>query len=283
MQSAVRQYYRLAKPGIVYGNTFSLIAGYFYCVAAGGSFSILSFAYAVVGTALVMGSACAANNIIDRDIDIYMKRTKERSLVTGKIKPLYAGIFSAVLVAIGLALLALINLTVVLLAIVGWILYVIPYTYLKRVTYHATLVGTLPGAVPPLIGYYAAGGTSLTVAIILFLILVTWQMVHFYAIAIFRHAEYAAANVPIITVVKGIDTTVSHMQVWAILSALTLALSIFYADLVYAVLVTALVGWWLRATVYDTDDPIKWSRKVFFSSLLFLVLWMASTLIPVVL
>jgi protoheme IX farnesyltransferase len=269
-------YYRLAKPGIVYGNTIALIAGFLYFVVTSGSFDILHFVYAVLGTALVMCSACVANNIIDKDIDVYMKRTAKRALVTGEVSTAAAVIYSAVLVILGALLLYLTNTTSLILALSGWILYVIPYTYLKRVTYHATLVGTLPGAVPPLVGYYAAGGRVFGAAVSIFAIMVAWQMVHFYAIAIFRQAEYSAAKVPIITVVKGVPTTIKHMQVWTLLSAVSLITTIFFTHYwVYALLTLVLVGWWLRATVYVAGDDIAWSRRVFFASLWFLLAWLA--------
>lgn len=272
-------YYRLTKPGIVYGNSIALIAGFFYFVAVDGVFSLGALLLASFGTALVMASACVANNIIDKDIDVYMNRTKERALVKGTITSSSAGIFSAALLLIGSGMLYFTNLAALGLAISGWILYVIPYTYLKRHTYHATLVGALPGAVPPLVGYYAAGGVSLYAAFTIFLTLVAWQMVHFYAIAIFRQQEYAAASVPIITVVKGVPATIRHMEVWTFISGVALLASIYYTNTVYAALALALTAWWFRKTVYSPGNDTQWARSVFFASLFFLVLWLVATVI----
>lgn len=279
MSRRITTYYRLAKPGIVYGNTIALIAGFFYFTVSGGSLHLLSLLYAVIGTAFVMASACVANNIIDKDIDLYMKRTAKRALVTGDVSTSSAVLYSAILLLFGVITLYPTNLAALGLALSGWVLYVIPYTYLKRVTYHATLVGTLPGAVPPLVGYYAAGGNSFEIALTIFAIMVAWQMTHFYAIAIFRKDEYASANVPVISVVKGIPTTIRHMQYWALASGAALFASVFYGNIVYAVLTLGLVGWWLRSTIYTDGDDIKWARQVFFSSLWFLLAWLAITVI----
>ena len=280
MSVSFSTYYRLAKPGIVYGNTIALIAGFLYFTVSGGGFNLIHLIYAVFGTALIMASACVANNIIDTDIDVYMKRTAKRALVTGEVSTAAAILFCVILGISGVILLSLTNIASLLLAVSGWVLYVIPYTYLKRVTYHATLIGALPGAVPPLVGYYAAGGKSFSAAFSIFVILVAWQMVHFYAIAIFRQAEYAAAKVPIITVVRDVPLTINHMQIWALLSALALTLSIFYTNSwAYALLTLGLVGWWLRATIYIQRDDVAWSRRVFFMSLWFLLAWLGITAI----
>lgn len=282
MSGVFSTYYRLAKPGIVYGNTIALIAGFLYFAVSGGGFNLLHLIYAVVGTAFIMASACVANNIIDTDIDVYMKRTAKRALVTGEVSTTAAIVYCVVLGIFGAAVLSMTNTASLLLAVSGWILYVIPYTYLKRVTYHATLIGALPGAVPPLVGYYAAGGKSFSAAFAIFFILVAWQMVHFYAIAIFRQPEYAAAKVPIITVVKDIQLTIRHMQIWTLVSAGALTLSIFYANnWVYGLLALGLVGWWLRSTIYEQGYDIGWSRRVFFASLWFLLAWLGITVISV--
>lgn len=278
----VRAYYWLSKPGILYGNTIALLIGFFfYSLAEAATPDIRLLLGAVVGTALVMASACVANNIFDRDMDVHMARTHTRALVTGSIGVIPATLYSAILMIIGSLILYITEPTAMYLGLVGWISYAIVYTYAKRVTYHATLIGTIPGAVPPLIGYYAAGGESYVVAAVLFAVLVTWQMVHFYAIAIFRQQEYANANVPIVTQVKGTDTAIRHMQIWTYLSGLTLLLSSLFGTLLYIVLTAVLFAWWFRATLYTGKDPVAWSRKVFYSSLLFLVAWMVSTMISV--
>lgn len=276
----VRAYYWLSKPGIVYGNTIALLVGFFfYSLADSVAPNVWLLLGSVVGTALIMASACVANNIFDRDMDVYMARTNARALVTGTIGVVPAAIYSAVLLLISSTILYLTNPIAMYLGLAGWVSYAVIYTYAKRVTYHATLIGTVPGAVPPLIGYYAAGGDSLAVASTLFMVLVTWQMVHFYAIAIFRQQEYAKAHVPIVTQVKGLDTTIQYIQIWTYLSGLTLLATTLYGSWVYMLLTVMLFAWWFRVTLYHADDSVLWARKVFFSSLLFLVVWLAITMV----
>jgi protoheme IX farnesyltransferase len=276
----IRAYYWLSKPGIVYGNSIALLAGFFfYSLAESVSPDLWLLLGAVVGTALIMASACVANNILDRDMDVYMARTHSRALVTGAIGVIPAAAYSATLLVISSVILYITNPIAMYLGLVGWVSYAIIYTYAKRVTYYATLIGTVPGAIPPLTGYYAAGGSSLAVATALFLVLVTWQMVHFYAIAIFRQQEYSKAHIPIITEVKGVAVTIRHIQIWTYLSGLTLLASTYYGTWLYTVLTVVLFAWWFRVTLYQDEDATQWSRQVFFASLKFLVIWLVITVV----
>jgi protoheme IX farnesyltransferase len=276
----VRAYYWLAKPGIVYGNTIALLIGFFfYSLVSSTTPDMLLFVGGVFGTALVMASACVANNIYDRDMDIHMARTNTRALVTGNVGVMAAVVYSIILLLIGSSLLYLTNPTAMYLGLAGWVTYAVIYTYAKRFTYHATLIGTVPGAIPPLIGYYAAGGTSFAVAFVLFMVLVAWQMVHFYAIAIFRQQDYAKANIPVVTQVKGVDRTIEYIQIWAYLSGIVLLATTVFGTLLYTLLTVLLFAWWFRVTLYQGDDTLTWSRKVFFSSLKFLVAWLAITVL----
>lgn len=271
----LKNLYLLSKPGIVYGNSIALIAGFFFYLLQSGEWpNLLFFAGALLGTAFVMASACVTNNIFDRDIDAYMERTKNRPLLTGAVSIPQAWLTALILLIAGACLLYVVNITSMYLALAGWVLYAVVYTYLKRKTYHATLVGTLPGAVPPLVGYYASGGDSLVTVSILFLIMVSWQMVHFYAIAIFRQQEYASAVVPVVTEVKGVPWTLEYIKIWAYGSFLALTASLFVAPWTYGLLMVALIGWWIHVTDYTPGDDVRWSRIVFFSSLKFIVAWL---------
>ena len=100
-----RNYYNLTKPGIIYGNLLTAAAG--FLLASTGHIDLVSFAAILAGTALVIGSACVCNNVIDRDIDSRMARTRKRALVSGVIKPWQALLYALVLGAAGVAILAL--------------------------------------------------------------------------------------------------------------------------------------------------------------------------------
>lgn len=276
----IRAYYWLAKPGIVYGNSIALLAGFFfYSLSTATVPDVLLLIGATMGTALVMASACVANNIFDRDMDSYMTRTRTRALVTGKVTVLSAIVYSAILLLISSVILYLTNPISMYLGLLGWVTYALVYTYAKRVTYHASLIGTVPGALPPVMGYYGAGGSSVTVALVLFFMMVAWQMVHFYAIAIFRQSEYANAHIPIVTEVKGVEATIRYMQIWTYFTGIMLLATAYFGNWLYTVLIVIMFAWWFRVTLYQNEDTIAWSRKVFFSSLLFLVVWLVATMI----
>lgn len=212
-RETVTAYYWLTKPGIVYGNALMAIAGYFF--GANGSPTLTVFLAMLVGICAVMASACVFNNVIDRDIDARMERTKQRAIPAGAIPPAEALMFASFLLVVGLVLLLLgTNLLTAIVALAGHLAYVVLYTYAKRKTIHGTLIGTLSGSTPPVIGYVAATGALDVTALLLFLALAAWQMAHFYAIAIFRRDDYAAAAIPVLSVVKGLDETKRQITIY---------------------------------------------------------------------
>ena len=138
----------------------------------------------LIGISLVMASACVVNNVIDVDIDAKMARTDHRALVTGAIKKNIAIIYGVILGVLGFAaLIYWTNWLVVVIGLVGFVDYTVLYGYFKRKSIHGTIVGSISGATPPIAGFCAVTGTFGLEALILFLILVIWQMPHFYAIS----------------------------------------------------------------------------------------------------
>jgi len=197
MTSALREYYRLTKPGIVYGNALVAAAGFAY--AAAGTFDWLLCAYLLLGLSLVIASACVCNNYYDRDIDKKMPRTANRPIASGHIQRRPALVFAALLgIAGALLLFFLTTLPAFFVALAGWGLYVLAYTPLKHVTPHALWVGALAGATPPVVGYAAVTGALDITALWLFIFLFVWQVPHFLGIAAYRYDEYAAAGVPLL-------------------------------------------------------------------------------------
>jgi heme o synthase len=273
----IKQYYLLAKPGIVYGNTFAAIAGYFL---ATDQFSAVAFLQLVLGIALVLASAGYANNIMDIRIDRKMDRTKKRPLVTGSVPIWAAYVGSGLFLALGLLLLSFgkgDDHLAVIFGILGWAGYLFLYGFTKRRTHHATLIGALPGALPPLIGYtFAAGSLDLSGGL-LFLMMVFWQMPHFYGISLFRQKEYEAANIPILPSVKGRKRVLSEMRIYVVLYTLASLALVFVTPLSVPtsliLLITAL--WWCGVVAMDSDNEnyIRWARNVFKTSLFILLLW----------
>lgn len=271
--NAIKTYYYLTKPGLIYGNLLTVIAGYLYGAILHPGFNQLIGV--VIGSWLVMASGTVINNVRDREMDKHMKRTKSRALVVGAVTPRKAIIYALALLIIGIFILTLTtNTLTVILGIIGVITYAGIYTYAKSRTVHATLLGTIPGATPLLAGYAAATNRIDVSFWVLFAIMIFWQMVHFYAIAIFRQPEYKAAKVPVITVVSTIFTTKLLMSMFVSGYAFAiLALARFgYAGLFYLAFMVPLSLWWLIVTVSGlwTEENTAWARKVFFMSLLML-------------
>ena len=202
----IKDYYSLTKPGIIRGNLITAAAGFF--LASKDIVDMKLLLAMLVGTSLVIASGCVLNNYLDISIDKQMARTKKRALVTGTITSKNALIFATILGLSGeIILLIFTNLLTALIGLFGLFVYVIVYGAAKRRSTHGTLVGSLSGAVPPVAGYTAVTGSLDWAALTLFLILVCWQMPHFYAIAIYRYNEYKAAGLPMLPIVKGIRAT----------------------------------------------------------------------------
>lgn len=270
----VKEYYYLAKPGLVYGNLVTTIAGFLMgTVVTGGVLNFTTCFATVIGISLVMGSGCIFNNIIDRDIDVRMTRTKNRPTVTGEISKRAAIIYGAILGVIGIVVLAVgTNTLTTAIAIFGWFAYVVLYTFTKRITIWSTAIGSISGAVPPVIGYCAATGRLDVAAILLFVILIFWQIPHFYAIGIYRLADYKNADIPILPVQKGIAKTKEAILLYVIAFAVVAPLLARFARLgaVYFIISLLLGLTWLALCIqgYWARDEKRWARQMFFLSLI---------------
>lgn len=279
----VREYYQLTKPGIIYSNVIAALAG--FLLASEWSIEWLLLLQTIAGVMFVIASACVFNNYIDRDIDLNMKRTKKRAIVTGVITPANAIIYFISLGIVGFGLLSLTNILTLGLGITAYIMYVGVYGYFKRKSVYGTLVGSVSGALPPVAGYTAVTGSIDLAAVVLFLILTAWQMPHFYAIAMFRRDDYAAAKIPVLPVVRGMKAAKREIFVYIVLLAVVAPLlTVFgYAGIVYACIVVATAGGWVVLAIrnYKMDD-VAWARKMFFYSLgCLLVLCFAVATAPV--
>jgi heme o synthase len=266
LKQTLSTYYYLTKPGIVYGNAIAACAGYFF--GSSGMPSLPVFLAMLIGICAVMASACVYNNVIDSDIDALMERTKKRAVATGKVSALHALLFANILLVIGVLLLVFgTNTLTAMVAVAGHIAYVVLYGYAKRKTVHGTLVGTLSGSTPPVIGYVAATGSLDLTALLLFVILAAWQMPHFYAIAIFRRDDYASAGIPVLPVVKGLDATRRQIIFYVILFVIACVLLGLYggASLLWTMVMILLGGYWLYLCLQrvSAGDINGWARRQF--------------------
>ena len=178
------------------------------------------FVNTVVGTALVAGGASALNQLFERRVDGLMRRTRTRPLPGGRVHPVEVGWFALLLSVAGLLLLGLgATWMAALVALVTLVTYVAAYTPLKLRTSFATVVGAIPGALPPMIGWAGATGGLSREAWVLFSIVFLWQMPHFLAIAWLFRDDYARAGFPMLPVVEP-DGRSTARQVMAYTGAL---------------------------------------------------------------
>lgn len=270
-----KSYYGLTKPGIIYGNAIPAIAG--FLLASRGNISIKLFIAMIIGLSFVIASGCVFNNYIDRDIDGRMERTKNRALASGAIKPKSAIIFAGILLFLGTFILYFhTNISALFAALLGFFVYVFLYTPAKRKTQLATLIGAVAGATPPVVGYAAVTNRFDVGAVILFLILVFWQMPHFYAIALYRLNDYRQAHIPVLPVVKGPKAAKTSIIVYIIGFIIAACLLAFYgyAGNVYLVIALLLGLGWLGLGLqgFKVADDSRWARKMFLFSLVVLTI-----------
>lgn len=277
-----KEYYYLTKPGIIYGNLLAAMAGFF--LVSSWPVDVKLFFMMLIGLSLIIGSACVFNNVYDRELDAKMERTKNRAIARGKIKPISAIIFAIILLGLGvLSLYLFVNLYSLYSALLGFVVYVFLYTPLKNKTVYATLIGAVAGAVPPVVGYAAVTNSIDIGAIIIFFILVFWQMPHFYAIGIRRIGDYKNAGHPILPIKEGIRKTKIHMLLYMVLFMLASVLLTFYkfTGYIYLVVIVLLSLNWLRLGFkgFKAVDDMLWAKKVFLFSLIILLVWCA--IIPI--
>lgn len=267
----LKPYVSITKPGIIFGNLISVAGGFF--LASQGSVDGVLFLATVIGIALVIASGCVFNNYIDRDIDRLMERTQGRVTVQGLISPGITLAYGSVLGVAGFLTLALgTNALATLFALLGFFVYVGLYSlYLKRHSVYGTLVGSLSGAAPPVVGYCAVSGQFDLGALTLLLIFCLWQMPHSYAIAIFRYQDYRAASIPVLPVTRGVRAAKHHIF-WYILAFLVATLMLTlggYAGYGYFAVAAAMGIYWLVMALrgYRTGDDRVWAKKVFIFSI----------------
>ena len=200
-QSRVADFVQLTKPRLNVLVIVTAAAGFY--LGSRGSPDYARFACTVAGTALVASGASALNQVYERRVDGLMRRTRLRPLPDGRLRPAAAGRFAALLAVGGLLLLALgATPAAAGVALVTLLTYVWAYTPLKLRTSLATVVGAVPGALPPMIGWAGATGGLAVDAWLLFAIVFLWQMPHFLAIAWLYRDDYAAAGFPMLPVIE---------------------------------------------------------------------------------
>ncbi|AJI45733.1 protoheme IX farnesyltransferase [Francisella tularensis subsp. novicida] len=264
-----KRYLQLAKPGIIFGNLITLTGGFLLATHREIGFEYLPlFVYVMIGVALMIAAGCVFNNIYDKDIDSSMTRTQNRPLVTGDISVIQATIYGTILLILScLVLYYLVNLLTLWIIIIGFIVYVGIYTVSKRLTIHATVLGGISGAIPPVAGYTAVVNVLDYNALALFLILFFWQIPHSYAIAMLYIDDYKKVKLPMLPIVKGIAYTKKIMLFYLALFVVSCALPAVLgsADLFSFIVCMLVALFWMYKSIqsYRTDTDRVFAKTVF--------------------
>ena len=268
----------LAKPRLNLLVVVSAVAG--YVMASGDTHDVWRLLSMTAGTALVAGGASAFNQILERGPDALMRRTRLRPMPDGRLATREAWMFGAVLTLAGLGILAVgANLLSALVAFVTMASYAAVYTPLKRYSSFATVVGAIPGALPPVIGWAAALDELSQGAWVLFGILFLWQLPHFLAIAWIYREDYARAGFPMLPVIDADGRSTGRQAVVYALALLPLSLAptlVGMAGPIYfggaLVLSLAFVALSIR---FGISRSVPDARRLFFGSIIYLpLLWM---------
>jgi protoheme IX farnesyltransferase len=268
----VADFLELTKPRI---TTLVLVtAAVGYAVGAGRGLDPAAFLALLAGTAMVAGGASALNQFAEREADARMDRTRHRPLPAGRVTPGEALAFGLAASGVGLVLLATINALTAALGAAALASYVLAYTPLKRVTSLCTVVGAVPGAIPPLMGWAAARGSLSAGAWALFAVLFLWQLPHFLAIGWMYREDYARGGFPMLTVLDadGASTGRQMMLYSAALVPVTLlagALASAGAGYLWSAIALGLVFFGASARFFKTRS-LPAARWLFLVSVLYL-------------
>jgi protoheme IX farnesyltransferase len=271
----IADYLALTKPRLNLLVVATSAAGYY--LGANAGINAASMAIAVAGTALVAGGAAVLNQVYERDTDALMRRTRMRPLPDGRVTTGDAAVFGVVIAGAGLALLAArTNMLASVLALATLVIYLLVYTPMKRRSPISTLVGAVPGALPPLIGWTASHGAISAGGGVLFAIVFLWQIPHFMAIAWLCRDDYRKAGFPMLPVVEPDGRRAGRQAVLYALALVPVSLAPTLVGLsgtayliVAALLSTAFV--WLAAQFALTRTDTA-ARRLFFGSIIYLPL-----------
>jgi len=271
-------YWALTKPDINVLIAITTAAG--YCLGSRADLSPLSWPrllHALVGTALVASGAATLNQWIERALDARMRRTARRPVASGRIEPGRARAFGALLSLAGVTyLLVTTGPLAALLATLTWLGYLLLYTPAKRRTPLCTLIGAVPGAMPPLIGWAAARGRLDPESWMLFAIVFLWQFPHFMAIAWMYRDDYDRAGFRVLPADEGRAPFVTYqtlVALVALLPASLLPLAAGYASPLYGVGALILgVGFADCAARFASLPSAAAARRLLLASIIYLPL-----------
>jgi heme o synthase len=272
-----RDFVSLAKPRLNLLVVASTLAG--YAMAGGETLGVWRVAGLLLGTGLVAGGASAFNQVMERDLDALMRRTRTRPLPDQRLQPIEGLLFGAVVTLVGLlTIVASANVLAAVVALATLLSYVAVYTPLKRRSSFSTVIGAIPGALPPIIGWAAAEGALPPQAWTLFGIMFLWQLPHFLAIAWMYREDYARAGFPMLPVLEpdGRSTGRQAVLYAAALLPLSLAPTLMHmaGEFYFAGALVLGVAFLALTARFARTRSTREARQVFFGSIIYLpLLW----------
>jgi protoheme IX farnesyltransferase len=274
-RSRIADYITLSKPELTFLSVVTALAGVF--LASSGPIPMVVLLHVFIGTVLVGGGAGALNQLMEREYDGMMRRTEHRPLPSGRLLPIEVLVFGTAISLIGVLDLAVFtNVLAAFLAVVTLVTYLFLYTPLKRITPWSTVVGGIPGALPPVIGWAAVRNEITYEAWVLFAILFFWQMPHFFSLAWMYRKDYARASYKMLTVLDPSGSTTStHIITYSIflLIASLLPSVLGHSGTLYVsvaiILSIGFIGTGIQLRITRSNEA---ARRVFFASLIYLPL-----------
>jgi heme o synthase len=276
-RARAKDFTALAKPRLNLLVVASTLAG--YAMSTGEPLGLPRIAGLLLGTGLVAGGASAFNQVIERDLDGLMRRTRTRPLPDQRLQPMEGVLFGTIITIAGaLMIFAVSNALAAAVALATLVTYVGIYTPLKKRSSFGTVIGAIPGALPPIIGWAASANDLSAKAWTLFGIMFLWQLPHFLAIAWMYREDYARAGYPMLPVIEpnGHSTGRQAVAYAAALVPLSLAprLLNMAGDVYFAGALLLGIGFLALTLQFARTRAMKDARRVFFGSILYLpLLW----------
>jgi len=272
VSTTVKELVSLAKPRVSSLVILTAAAG---IGLSPGRMGALAATVMLLSTVLVVAGANVLNCWMERESDRLMARTRTRALPDGRLDAQLALVFGLALSAVSLpALYLLINPVTAVLAAVALLTYVLVYTPLKSVTPTALIIGAVPGALPPLMGWTAVTGEIQAGGLVLFGILFLWQMPHVIGLSCYRALEYEAAGIKALPAVRGMVVAKRHAVAWGVLllPVSLLPVPLGFGGPIYLVAGGLLSLTYLAAALYGyrSDPGPVWGRRLFLVSLVYL-------------
>jgi protoheme IX farnesyltransferase len=278
----LKHYFTITKPGITRAQILTVSIGFFLANQT-VSFTLVYF-FLILGTYFFSSSACAANSLMERDVDALMARTKDRPLPRGEVSKNEALGVIIVCFLVGSYCMFQVNALALSVALLTFGTYVFAYTPIKKYSWLNTPVGAIPGALPLLGGWFAANAPLHVSVISLFFTLFCWQIPHFYALSIMYYDDYKAGHLKMLPLYpNGIQATKRQIVFFSILMILSSLYPFFtgFLSLLYCVGMIILSTIFFVQVIRSLRDIHSHAKKLFILSIIYLPIWLMLIMVDI--